>query len=176
MSRGPDGRYGYRAPENPRDPVPVTCGRCYSTTTGPIWRGTITVPSGEMLYGVPLNDYVPGTLCASCCQSEQTYGTRSCRWCRRQVSYGGVWSQPRRYCGRRCEIADRTARRRAERELARQRKCAHCGSAFDAPRQDAAYCAPACRQAAYRKRLAEQAAQRAYDAEMLRQWDELVRS
>jgi hypothetical protein len=171
VSRGPDGRYGYQAAQVFATPVPVTCGACVGATTGPIWRGTIAVPSGESHYGIPLNDYVPGVLCETCARFQDTAGTRQCGWCGRQVGYGGMSAQPHRYCTRSCELAARTRRRREARELARHQRCGQCGKPFTAPRQDASYCSPACRQRAYRKRLAAAAAKRAYDEAMIDAWN-----
>jgi hypothetical protein len=151
--------------------VPVTCGRCTAAAAGPIWRGIIAVPTGETHYGIPLNDYVPGVLCWECGQREQSYGYRNCAWCGRAVYYGGYNAHPVRYCTRRCELAARTDRRRLARQLGRQRRCETCGTGFTAPRQDACYCSPACRQRAYRKRQADAAAKREYDARMVAEWD-----
>ena len=167
MSRGPDGRYGYQAAKYCATPVAVTCGACDTGTTGPIWRGIIAVPSGDEQYGFPLNDYVPGVLCQECARAQHTFGTRRCGWCGRQVGYGGMNAQPHLYCTRGCELAARTRRRREARELARERRCGQCGDSFAAPRRDAAYCSPACRQRAYRQRQAEQAAERERTAAML---------
>jgi hypothetical protein len=169
VSRRPDGRYGCQAAQIPNTPVPVTCERCRQGTTGPVWRGNRAVPSGQTFYGLPLTDLVRAFYCLPCATATAMliYGSRECGWCRRSVSYGGTGAQPAGYCTWWCELSARTQRRLAARRMARQRRCGHCGDAFTAPRRDAAYCSPACRQAAYRKRLVDQAAKRAYGDELM---------
>lgn len=173
MSRARDGRYGYQAGQVCTTPVAVTCDRCRDGTTGPIWLGIRAVPSGQTYLGLPLCDYVHATLCQPCADATEVlvYGSRSCTWCDRAVSYGGTNAHPVSYCTRACEIAARTGRRRLARQLARQRRCETCGDAFTAPRQDACYCSPACRQRAYRQRRADRAAKREYDQRMIREYN-----
>ena len=164
MSRGPDGRYGCQAAQKGHTPVPVTCDRCREATTGPVFRGNRSVPSGRTYHGLPLTDLVRVFYCLPCATATAllVYGTRECRWCGRSISYGGVSAQPARYCTWACETSARTERRREQRELARRCRCGNCGQMFIAPRADARFCSPACKQAAYRKRLADQAASDAY--------------
>jgi hypothetical protein len=166
--RSPDGRYGYQAALIGATSVAVTCDRCRSGTTGPIWHGIRAVPSGQTYLGLPLCDYVRATLCQPCADMTDVlvYGRRSCRRCGRVVSYGGRNAHPVSYCTHACEITARTGRRQA-RQLARNRRCETCGNSFTAPRQDARHCSPACRQRAYRQRGAEAAADRAKTAAIL---------
>lgn len=154
MTRGPGGRYASRDALISHDPVGVTCQRCGTTTEGPIWHGIMTVPTGETYWGLPLNDHVPGVLCLECAGPLAVYGQTCCAWCGRSVCYGGPQSRPRRYCTVECLSASRTARRRDQRDQARQRCCNGCGQWFTAVRKDARYCSPACRQKSYRHRQA----------------------
>jgi len=172
MSRGPDGRYGYLAPEETRSQVSVTCADCGTATTGPVCRYVRAVPSGETFMGMPLNDYMSVTLCQACGSGEEGVSHYICRWCDRPVTYTGHnWA---RYCTAGCLRSARRARRRLARELARQCRCGQCGGQFTAPRADARYCSDACRQLAYRQRRAGLAAKRAFDAAMLASYDKAL--
>jgi hypothetical protein len=182
--RGPDGRYGCQAPANAAAPVSVTCYGCEREIPAaePIWVNRERI----LFIG---SDYVTPPLPVGpwCAQCERTAGTRPWKNAGHWDWSRGGWVQdpPRtcgncgrlfhalasRYCSDRCANIDRAARRREAREAARQCCCERCGHRFTAPRSDARYCSPACRQAAYRQRCAEQAAARAQARTVLGDYD-----
>lgn len=186
MSRGPDGRYAYRADANARGAVPVTCWACGRDipaeepvyTDRQWWVMIGTTHDGRSVSWTEQH----GPWCAQCAPGakgnhpwaswpwhvRQPIPSRPCAWCSRP--YHG--HPANRFCSERCANADRAERRRLARERQRSRcLCAVCGRQFTAPRQDARYCTPACRQKAYRARLAEQAARTARDRALLADYD-----
>ena len=72
-----------------------------------------------------------------------------CTGCGRLLARTSFW--PARLCSEDCQRTARNTRRRVERA---GHTCPSCGNAFTPPRADARYCSPACRQKAYRERLA----------------------
>jgi hypothetical protein len=81
---------------------------------------------------------------------------RPCDVCGRPTQISGSRTQLRRrwFCSIRCERRYHMRERDQARAEARLKDCEVCGERFEATRQDAAYCSPACRQKAYRRRKA----------------------
>jgi hypothetical protein len=81
-----------------------------------------------------------------------------CLVCARPVVNERNWRRGRTFCSKRCGDAYWTDWRREQRAdamaEARQKRCLVCDEVFDATRQDAVTCSPACRQRAYRLRRA----------------------
>ena len=68
---------------------------------------------------------------------------------------GRVTTGRKKYCSQRC-INDAYMERRRQRHEANLKKvCVVCGRPFTAKRTDAEYCSPACKQAAYRRRVTD---------------------
>ena len=183
--RGPDGRYGYRPDDNARGPVTVTCAGCGRD-----------IPPDELIYvdreryvfigdGYVTSSLPIGPWCAQC-EGTAKPGNRPWNSAGRHAYQDGGWTwipEPPHccrtcgrmfraaraaYCSDRCENAGRTDRQRAAREgLRSRRQCSACGEFFAAPRGDARYCSPACRQKAYRERKSAQAATRAAGAALI---------
>jgi hypothetical protein len=82
---------------------------------------------------------------------------RQCEQCRQDLlidHWRARWGRIGRHCTIACREADRNAKRREARRDARAGICCDvCGQPFEAPRSDARYCSPACRQKAYRRRV-----------------------
>lgn len=187
MSRGPDGRYSYRSAANRRGAVSVTCWDCDREIPAdePIYTDRelwVMIGTGHDSRAVSWLER-HGPWCAECAPSAEGSNRpwrdwpwdaphpippRPCAWCSRP--YHG--HPANRFCSERCANADRTERRRLSRERHRARcLCAACGEQFTSPRSDARYCSPACRQKAYRDRLAAEAAERARTAALLAEYD-----
>lgn len=187
--RAASGRYVYQAGADARGAVSVTCQGCERLIRPdePIYVSRdrfIFFGDGYVTGALPV-----GPWCASC-EGDAPHGRpwkragrdawenghfrwipappRTCRTCGRLF-----YACATRWCSDRCENAERTERRREAREQARSRHwCRECGERFTPPRADARYCSPACRQKAYRKRQAEQAAAAATMAAVLRDYSD----
>lgn len=81
-------------------------------------------------------------------------GGATCAGCGRPVFDTTARARVQPFCSEYCRRRAVTRRRREEREAARQRRCRTCGQGFAATRRDAQHCSAACRQRAYRLRMA----------------------
>jgi hypothetical protein len=78
-----------------------------------------------------------------------------CAGCGRAVHLAHDWVRRRRIvCSERYRAIAHNAARRQQRQAARQRTCAPCGSRFTPRRRDGRFCSTACRMRAYRWRHA----------------------
>lgn len=118
--------------------------------------------------GLPLNDYIQVVTCSGCGKPAENHLRRyECTRCERTV----YTDRPARYCMTECQQAEKIDRRRSARRLARRKRCATCDNSYTATRVDGTYCSSACRQRAYRSRLAAAARQRAENARMIREYE-----
>ena len=178
--RDSSGRYVSRSRFNRTEPVPVTCRKCGTETTGPIWYGTVNVSTGETwqclghTMGITEPTYM--VLCDPCAsvagyQGSWRQGRQFCCWCRREVGYGGHGGQPHAYCTDECQYQAYAARRAKRRHRSRDKVCKQCRTAFKAARADSKFCSPACRQKWYRRAKATRREEQQKHAEMLRQYN-----
>jgi hypothetical protein len=132
----------------------ATCGKCGKPLPlpAPVWLQRLRALSGwrKSIRLVPIcadcrGDWYPSNWSQGHCVN--------CGRCVYHCKHRGDYRLTHVSCSQRCRIAIHNALAKAKRPD-RNKTCATCGKAFLAPRADAVTCSPACRQKAYRQRLA----------------------
>ncbi len=126
------------------------CGECARQLAAeePVWVTKISVRPWA-------GPQWPAPVCRDCRRGERWLPTTPCEGCGRDVTYRTPSSRRHHaFCSRRCAWRFYDRRRDEVLALARRKSCAACARPFTATRRDARTCSPACRQRAYRTRLA----------------------
>jgi hypothetical protein len=149
----------------------MQCQKCHRELAAnqPVYRVAV---------GYSVNDYdlfgsAVGSICAGCAFATRTttfqgreyvhsvYGNQQwrtpepCAVCSRAVVLNGRRRRPKYVaCGNRCRASVYARQRRPRRKARPEKNCATCGERFVPARSRGIYCSAACRQKAYRRRIA----------------------